>query len=728
MSERSAHMLCVAMWVLFPVAPAAEPEAVQLRGNWWRPPAAATRHTTLVAAFDSSEHNDADSARGVRFSGGFGMQADAPGRHGKGTRIGEKGGHLNFRGGSNIQLSHGTLRMQVKGEAWQDSTPRWFFEARAADRIGVQRAPGRLSLTVSESRRPDTAIGRLDLDVGGVSADDWHSIVASWDRRSGRGWIALDGRGISGALAFSADPRPAFAIYLGGGFGARLGGMNEAGLFIDDVVLYDVPLPILEAEPVPLPDDDESFLPVAEIAARKALDFVADLQRWGGWQTIYTWPTLLGSSAQGREHVTFDDYLDNDKGNGSPRTAAVFLYAYEVLGDYRYLDVILRTGEFLLAAQDPRGFWVHGYRMTVHGIKPAASERHIKFQDQVQAHAMFLLGALHRLTGDARYLDAVKKAGEFYLAAQNPNGSWSHHFDAQEGMGKNAVGQPQGGELNDAAMNDAIEVMAYVFHLTGEARYVRAIRRAGDWLIEAQGDSVPLWADQYDGDDNPAWARHFEPPAYGVRATQLACAGLREVYRFSRDPRYLESIRKAVSWAEANCPDGNMWCYVEPGTGRPIASWQRKIHYLDDPKQLAFMKTLPTGRWYLEKTSIARSLRRTLEQAEGDVPRRQALTEEHVRAQLAGLRGQAQHARDTQNEAGIWVVPNVADFMGSLGAGFTAHIPRVFLLLRYAEAARMAKGELTLEDRGGGGMRSAAYTGDDWYDLDWNETTQPAAE
>ena len=723
-----ALLLCVALSALATRTSAAEPGPVQLRRDWWRQPAAATRHTTLVATFDSSEHNDADTARGFPLSGGFGMQADARGRHGKGTRVGEKGGHLNFRGGSNIQLAHGTVRMQVQGDAWQDTTPRWFFEARAADRIGIQRSPGRLSLVVSPSRRADRTIGRLDLELGDVSGEEWHSIVASWDRRSGRGWIALDGRGVSGALAFSADPRPAFALYVGGGFGGRLGGMNEPGLLIDDFVLYDVPLPILEAEPVLLPAEDESFLPVAEAAARKSLDLVAGLQRWGGWQTIYTWPTLLGSSAQGREHVTFDDYLDNDKGNGSPRTAAVFLYAYLALGDYRYLDVVLRTGEFLLAAQDPRGFWVHGYRMTVRGIEPATSDRHIKFQDQVQAHAMFLLGALHRLTGDDRYLDAVKRAGEFYIAAQNPNGSWSHHFDAQDGVGKNAVGQPQGGELNDAAMNDAIEVMAYIFHLTGEAKYVRAIRRAGDWLVRAQGDPVPLWADQYDGEDNPAWARHFEPPAYGPRATQLACQGLREVSCFSGDPRYAKAIRKAVSWVEANCADGKMWCYIEPGTGRPIASWKRKIRYLDDPEQLAFMKTVPTGRWYLEKTSIVRSLRRVLEQAEGDVPHGPKLTREDLRARLPGLRGQAQHARDTQNEAGVWVVPNVAGFMGSVGAGFTAHIPRVLLLLRYVEAARMVKGELAFEVRGGGGMRSAAYVGDSWYDLKWAEATEDAPE
>ncbi|MFQ6099303.1 MAG: hypothetical protein ACE5O2_16345, partial [Armatimonadota bacterium] len=478
-------------------APAGEPFV--LKGDWWRQPATRTRHTTLVATFDDAASNDADYARESNLSGGFGMNADVPGLHGSATQVTEKGGHLNFGGGSNFQPARGTVRMSVKGDVWADESPRWLFEARAADRIGIRREPGKISLVFSPDRRVGRAISRLDLEVGDVPTDEWHSVVASWDRASGRGWIALDGRGVTREMEFSRDYRAAFALYVAGGFGPWDGGMNLPGLTIDDFVLYDVPVPVLEAELASLPEQDSEFLPLAEERARKALNFVADLQRWGGWQTIYTWPTLIGSSAQGREWVDFDDYLDNDKGNGSPRVAANFLYGYHVLGDYRFLDVALRTGEFLLATQDPRGFWLHGYRMTAHGVVATTSDRHIKFQDQVQAHPMLLLCALHRLTGDERYLEAVKRAGEFYLAAQNPNGSWSHHFNAEKGIGENAVGQPQGGELNDAAMNDAIDIMAMMYHMTGEAKYVQAIKRAGDWLIGAQGDEVPLWADQYDG-------------------------------------------------------------------------------------------------------------------------------------------------------------------------------------------------------------------------------------
>lgn len=696
-------------------------DSFELQGDWWRAPAAPGRHTTLVCSFDSAENSDADFARGQALASGFGMTADVPGQHGLATQVADTGGHLSFAGGSNFQAAHGTVRLAVRGDVWADPTPRWLFEARAYDRIGLLREPGKLSLVFSPRTRTNQVIARLDLEIGEVSADAWHTIVASWDRATGMGWLAFDGQGVSGEMTFSEDHRPAFVVFVAGGFSGRAGGLNLPGLTIDDLVLYDVALPVLEAEPVALPDEDAVLLPLAEEGARRTLDFLCDLQRWGGWNCIYTWPTLIGSSAQGREYMDFDDYIDNDKGNGTPRTALNLLYGYEVLGDYRYLDAALRTAEMLLAAQDERGFWVHGYRMTVHGIVPVAGDRSIKLQDLVQAHPIFYLAYVYRLTGDERYLDAARRGGEFLLAAQNPNGSWSHHFDAQEGVGRNAVGEVGAGELNDAAMNSAIEVMAFMYHLTGDGRYVQAIQRAGDWLIAAQGDDIPLWADQYDPEDNPQWARAFEPPAWGVTATLLACQALREIYRFSGDDRYLDPIRRAIAWMEEHLPDGEMSTFIEPGTARPIAAWDRKIYYLDDPASVAYLRTVPIGSGYARKRPLLGPVRRILEQAEGGPPATPTVTPETAIAALPALRSGAQSALESQNEAGVWVVPNVANFMGSVGAGFGAYSPRVLLILRYVEQARIALEEIKPMYRGDGNMMRAAYPGADWYDLDWAE-------
>ena len=696
-------------------------DPVLLAGDWWRSPAARTRHTTLVCSFDSTEHDDADYARDFAGSGGFGMTSDVAGLHNSSVQIANVGGHLNFRGGSNFQGAHGTVRFAVRGDVWRVDAPRWLFDARGYDRIGVLREPGKLSLIISPRTRTDRAISRLDLDVGNVDTAAWHWVVASWDRAAGRGWVTLDGRGVSGPLQFSTDLRPAFALYLGGDATARKGGINQAGLTFDDFVLYDTTLPLLSAERTPLPEEDAAYLPVVEDGLRQTLNFMADLQRWGGWQTLYTWPTLLGSAAQGREYVDFDDYIDNDKGNGSCPLAAKFLWAYETMGDACFLDAALRTGEFILTAQAPEGYWIHGYRMTVQGIKPVTSPRNIKLQDQDQSHPMLLLAYLHRVTGDDRYLTAVKRAGDFYLRAQNPNGSWPHHYDLVEGRGENALGRPGGGELNDRAANDAIDMMALMYHLTGEAEYIRAMKRLGDWLLQAQGDAVPLWSDQYDADNSPVWARHFEPPAYGVSATSLACQALRAVYRFSGDERYLAGIRRAAAWIAANLPDGKMSCFVDPASGRAIAGWERKVYVLDDPASIAFLKTVPVGTGYLRVSDIGRTVTRLLEQAEAGPPRREVLTADTARGALSAKRRDAEHAMTSRNDAGVWTVPVVAAYMGSIGEGFGSSMPRAAYMIAYVEAARIAMRELEPRYPGSHNMLSLAYPSPDWYEVDWQD-------
>ncbi len=694
-------------------------EPVSLSGDWWQAPAEASRHTTLVCSFDATDSDDADFARDFADSGGFAIDNDLPGLHGSGIQIAEIGGHLNFRGGSNFPAARGTVRFAIKGDVWADDTPRWLFEARAYDRIGVLREPGKLSLVFGRTRRTTDPIAQLDLEIGEVSADTWHTVVASWDRASGMGWIALDGKGVSGEMAFTSDPRPAFAIYLGGGFGGRLGGLNLPGLAFDDFVLYDVPVSVLEAELAPLPVEDAEFLPVAEAGLRRTMNYMADLQRWGGWQCLYTWPTLLGSAAQGREYVDFADYIDNDKGNGSAPLAGKFLWAYETVGDYRYLDVALRSGEFYLAAQAEEGYWLHGYRMTVDGIKPVGSPSGIKLQDQDQAHPIYLLNYLHRVTGDQRYLDAVKLAGEFYLLAQNPNGSYPHHYDLVEGVGENAIGLAGGGELNDRATNDAIDVMALMYHITEDPRYIQTMKEVADWLLEAQGDAVPLWSDQYDAENNPSWARAFEPPAYGVSATTLACQALREAYRFSGDERYVAAIRRTDEWMKANVEDGAMSTYTDPESDRPIAAWERKIYFLDDPASVAYLKTVPIGSSYAQKRSVAPTVARLLRGALGDKPNPTVLTAEAAMASLAEKREKAQYAMETANEAGVWTVPNVANFMGTIGEGFGSSIPRSAMMIAYVEAARIAMGEIEPRYSGSPNLRLLAYPFPDWYEVDW---------
>jgi len=186
----------------------------------------------------------------------------------------------------------------------------------------------------------------------------------------------------------------------------------------------------------------------------------------------------------------------------------------------------------------------------------------------------------------------------------------------------------------------------------------------------------------------------------------------------------VQPIRKALEWIEANCPKGHIASYIHCENGRAIASWQRKIYYLDEPDSLAYLKTVPIGSSYLRKSNILGAVKKALDRAAGPKPVPPQVTVESARKRLPALREPVQHALDTQNSAGVWVSPKFANFMGSLGAGFVNHCPRVRVLLHYAEAARIGMGELEPAYRGDGALRSMAYPLADWYELDWPATVE----
>ncbi|MFW5798018.1 MAG: pectate lyase, partial [Planctomycetota bacterium] len=629
-------------------------------------------------------------------------------------------------GGSNFNINHGTIRLMVRGNVWNDAKTRYFFEARGDYQLGLRRQPGKLSLVLRTGRMDDTIISRLDLPLPGkMDASRWYGLAASWDRRTGTAMVALDGNGVTGKVTFPDKQSPTLVFYIAGGHSAKYGdGINKAGLAVDELAVYTVPYTVLEEKVPPLTDDQAKLLVDAEAALRKCYDRTVDLQQWGGWATLYTYPTFFRAPAQGRWFVKTDDYISNDKGHTTPRIAARLLYAYEVLGDSRYLEAAIRTGEFYVAAQDDEGFWMPGYHMTVKGIKPVGNRTHVKLQDSNQTHPMFFLAYLHRVTGDTRYMTALKKAGRFILKAQNPNGSWSHHYNAEKGVGENARGQVGGGELNDWAMLDGINSMILMYHLTGEADYVKAIRRAGQWLIDSKLEGkVVGWADQYDGDNNPAWARNFEPPAWSAGGVIWAAEALVEVYRVSGDKRYLEPIEQTLAWMKKTFPDGVNYQYYDPKTGRPIAAWQNKVYFLDDKEAMAFLKGEPIGSGYITPRNTTKKLQAMLAGAEAPKPEEwtPTMTREVARDRINKLAGKARFAIESQHESGFWVQDVVAKFPASLGQGFGMWSPRSVFMTRYIEACREALGEIDPAWRGEGQIFKVAWPKADWYDVDWQK-------
>jgi hypothetical protein len=108
--------------------------------------------------------------------------------------------------------------------------------------------------------------------------------------------------------------------------------------------------------------------------------------------------------------------------------------------------------------------------------------------------------------------------------------------------------------------------MLVLYHVTGERKYLEALRRAGDWLAEkafVRKGASRGWAEQYDTSSQPCWGRHMEPPAVSMTATEYAVPRLLLLYDLTADPKYLERRRG--------------WLYYDLGSGEPIMAYENRI-------------------------------------------------------------------------------------------------------------------------------------------------------
>ena len=695
------------------------------------------RFTSLQASWEK-EPLDADFALSSPLMGGFGLKS-IPGFSGKGIEITEPGGQIHYRGESNLNPETAVIQFRVRGPAWKKGESMTLFSAlRESYSMDIVKRKDRLSLAVrnllyiylgdrSEKDKPEDfrLISEVSLPLNTVSTEEWQTVTAGWDLKKQEGFIALNGKGRSGKLAIpQADKREFLLFLLGGAIRPENcpDGLSIPGMKFDELKIASCRYSDLLAwKSLPQPSE---LLARTEKGVRKTLSTLSALQRMNaGWQNVYTYPGFLGAEAQGRQLIQYDDIITNDKSRGSAYVAAQFAYAYELLQDYHALDIAKKTADFYVRAQSPEGAWLYLYKVGPNRIECGSHKPEYKFQDSCQSHPLYLLAYMYRLTGTKQYLEAMKKCGEFYLSAQNPDGSWSHHYDMEAKVGRTCRGLPQGGEINDLAMNDAIDVMILMYHLTKERKYIDAVKRAGEWLLKAQfKGAVCGWADQYDREMNPIWARHFEPPALSWESTRHASQAMVTLYRLSGDERYREALRSTAEWFQKKFPDGKCFAYYDIQTGRPVLAHMDHIYFLDDPEQMAKYASFRRGKNPVpDKTvpnfrALLAAMVYPVREPELDKP---AL--DRMRRITESL---AKMATNSQNRDGLWVYPVYASVINSVGAGFIPGQGRLMMQLRYIDVMRMMRGELPLRYRGGiythgeGNMRNFAWPSG-WYDIPW---------
>lgn len=189
--------------------------------------------------------------------------------------------------------------------------------------------------------------------------------------------------------------------------------------------------------------------------AREAIAYCADrmleVQRPnGGWPQHWTgpctpsdWP-VLGASYPAEWSRTQDPVTDtvspdqpyqhlfsvND--NVVLNAAAIMLTAHKLLGAERYLHAAIRTADFLLLAQmpEPQPGWCQQYNERMQPCWARKYEPPAVASRETQDACLWLLD-IHKLTGNRKYVRAVRDSVQWLTASLRSDGKLARFYELQ---------------------------------------------------------------------------------------------------------------------------------------------------------------------------------------------------------------------------------------------------------------------------------------------------------
>jgi len=324
-------------------------------------------------------------------------------------------------------------------------------------------------------------------------------------------------------------------------------------------------------------------------AMRKSSDYLANkVSLNGGYLWMYTedFSEQFGEVPARKSQVWIQ--------GTTPRMGELFLDIYRITGDKTYLDYAKRVAGVLIYGQHPMGGWHYFIDFDRKGLdewyKKTASQffrgyeefRHYygncTYDDDVTQGSTAFLLHLYMETMDPAYFGPLKKALDFILISQYPNGGWPQRYPLMYDFVHDGLDDYTSNyTLNDDAMNNTIDVLLEAYDALGNKEYLEAARRGGDFFIISQGPTeIPAWSEQYDMNVQPDWGRTHEPPAFGARQTAHTVEMLMKLFLFTGDRRYLRPIPANLEWMESSKlkvldnGDYEMARYYDPQTRLPI--------------------------------------------------------------------------------------------------------------------------------------------------------------
>lgn len=274
---------------------------------------------------------------------------------------------------------------------------------------------------------------------------------------------------------------------------------------------------------------------------------------------------------------------------GTPAAGLLLLDAWSRGGDPGWLEVVRRAGDLLLATQLGSGGWAS--EMPVRGAGLAwwfrATNLWTALDDDVTSGGARLLLALWRATGDPAYRDGALRALDLLCASQRPDGSWPLTWRPRWAT-RLAPTFEDLPSTNDAATAAPIETLVAAWEALGEARFLEAARRGGEWLLAARGAAPQaVWAQQYDAQGRPGPARAFEPPGYAAWESREMLDALLVLARATGESRWCEPVAGAVAWFLGSRIGPGCWARLQaPGESTPLYADRsgRRVATADEAK------------------------------------------------------------------------------------------------------------------------------------------------
>ncbi len=325
------------------------------------------------------------------------------------------------------------------------------------------------------------------------------------------------------------------------------------------------------------------------LAMRKSSDYMAGMVSCNGG---YLWYYAEDFSERQGEAPARESQIMVQ--GGTPEMGHLFLDMFDATGDRAYLEYAKKAADALIYGQhklggwhyfidfDPQGLETYYEEVSSQFVRGMEEYRHYygncTYDDNATQGATAYLLRVYKTTLLPEYLAPLKKALDFILISQYPNGGWPQRYPLRyEFVHDGFPDYTSMYTLNDDAMSNTINVLLDAYEQLGDERYLEAARRGGDFFMIAQGPQGQAgWAEQYDMNLQPCWARTHEPPSYMPRQTLNTIHTLEQLYLFTGDRRYLRPIPAALDWLEKSglkvLDDGSFEAarLYEPGTNLPI--------------------------------------------------------------------------------------------------------------------------------------------------------------